>query len=58
MDDSKWGDVAESLGRSIGLSEFKLTTPLRQVGLGRIVALYCHSSTSYQIHEDNRYLCF
>ena len=28
------------------------------VGLGRIVALYCRSSTSYQIHEDNRYLCF
>ena len=49
MDDSKWGDVAESLGRSIGLSEFKLTTPLRQVGLGRIVALYCHSSILYQI---------
>jgi hypothetical protein len=28
------------------------------VGLGRIVALHHRSSTSYQIHEDNRRLYF
>ena len=30
VDNSRWGQVAETYGHSIGLSEFKLTTPLRQ----------------------------
>jgi hypothetical protein len=30
VDDGKMGRVAETYGKSIGLSEFKLTTPLRQ----------------------------
>ena len=32
--------------------------PGLQVGLGRIVALYYRSSTSYQIHQHIRCLCF
>ena len=28
------------------------------IGLGRIVALYYRSSTSYQIHQHIRCLCF
>jgi hypothetical protein len=28
------------------------------LGFGRIVGLYYGSSTLYQIHSENRYLCF
>jgi hypothetical protein len=41
---NKYGEARDAVG--------DLVTNLRKVaiGLGRIVALYCHSSTSYQIH--------
>jgi hypothetical protein len=36
-DPDKWGQVAESMGAALGLSEFKVTTPLAQ-GTGKPVA--------------------
>jgi Mrp family chromosome partitioning ATPase len=41
---------------SYGFASPDGTATVARVGLGRFVTLCCRSSTSYQIHQDNRFL--